>query len=79
MPKAVYTHSIADASLHESIIRTILTIQKAQHDGKWNTAETLHGIAAAAAYFCQEIVQQLGPEFRRSGWRPGGAYQGENG
>jgi hypothetical protein len=62
MPKAVYTHSIADASLHESIIRTILTIQKAQHDGKWNTAETLHGLAAAAAYFCQEIVQQLGPE-----------------
>jgi hypothetical protein len=62
MPKTTYPHTIVDASLHESIIRTILTIQKAQHDGKWNTHETLHGLAAAAAYFCLEIHCQLGAE-----------------
>jgi hypothetical protein len=44
------------------VIAVVLEDQRDKHDGKWSTAEVLHGLADAAAYFCQEIEDQLGAE-----------------
>lgn len=44
------------------LIAVVLEDQRDKHQGKWSTAETFHGLADAAAYFCQEVKDQLGSE-----------------
>lgn len=44
------------------IIAVVLEDQRPKHDGKWSTTEVFHGLAEAAAFFCQEVKDQLGAD-----------------
>jgi hypothetical protein len=52
----------ACSCLRCKIIAVVLEDQHGKHNGKWSTGETFHGLADAAAYFCQEVKDQLGSE-----------------
>jgi hypothetical protein len=40
------------------IVLTVLEHQTQRHGGLWKPAETLQGLATAAAFFCRAIIKQ---------------------
>ena len=44
------------------VIAVVLEDQHDKHNGKWSNAEVWHGLAEAAAYFCQEVQDQAGDQ-----------------